>query len=96
MKKFIASRLTKGNVVFPAEITITSESVSLLNPSILSGKEKTIPYARISSVDINSPLIGFSTITIETTGEGKIISNGFLRDEVIEMKKLILEKVNTI
>lgn len=94
MKKFIASRLTSGNRLFPAEVTIGELSVSLKNPCIFSGKEKTIPFVRISSVDIDSPLIGFSKIIIETTGEGKIISNGFTRAEVKEMKELILNKIN--
>lgn len=95
MKKFIASRLTSGNRLFPAEVTIGDTSVTLRIPSILSGgKEKTIPFNRISSVDIDCPTIGFSKIVIETTGEGRIESNGFLQAEVKEMKQLILSKIN--
>ena len=94
MKKFIASRLTTGNRLFPAEVIIGDTSVTLRMPSIIGGKEKTIPFNRISSVDIDCPTIGFSKIVIETTGEGKIESNGFLQSEVKEMKELILTKIH--
>lgn len=96
MIKFVASRLTSGNRIFPAEVIINDNSVTLKNPSIFSGKEKTIPFTRISSVDINSPIIGFSKIIIETTGEGKIESNGFTMAEVKEMKKIILSKIHEL
>jgi hypothetical protein len=36
---------------------------------------------------------GYSTIEIETTGEGQIRANGFLKSEVTEMKKLILSRI---
>lgn len=95
MRKFTASRLTSGNRLFPAEVTINDTNVTLRLPSLLSGgREKTIPFNRISSVNIDCPTIGFSTIIIETTGEGKIESNGFLQAEVKEMKQLILSKIN--
>ena len=48
---------------------------------------------RISSVDIETPLIGYSTIIIETTGEGRILAHGFTKTEVKEMKKELLSKI---
>ena len=61
-------------------------------PGLFSGNEKTIPFARISSVDIDCPLVGYSTIIIETTGEGNIQAHGFTKAEVMRMKAMILEK----
>lgn len=72
MEIFMASRLTAGNKIFPSEISIGPRGVTLKIPGLFSGNEKTVPYTRISSVDISSPLVGFSTIVIETTGEGSI------------------------
>lgn len=63
------------------------------DPGLFSGKEKTIPYTRISSVDIDCPFVGYSTISIETTGEGQIKVHGFTNGEVKRMKELILEKI---
>jgi len=93
MPTYIASRLTGGNRIFPDQITIDETGVTLKEPGLFSGEEKTIPFSRISSVEIECPVIGFSTITIETTGEGGIKVDGFTKDEVTEMKKLIISKM---
>jgi uncharacterized membrane protein YdbT with pleckstrin-like domain len=93
MEIFIASRLTAGNKLFPAEIIIDQDGITLKIPGLFSGNEKTIPYSRISSVDINCPLIGYSTISIETTGEGSIKAHGFTKNEVTRIKERILAKI---
>jgi hypothetical protein len=95
MEIFMASRLTAGNKIFPSKISIGPQGVTLKIPGLFSGNEKTVPYTRISSVDIKSPFIGFSTIVIETTGEGRIGAHGFKRSEVKRMKELILERINS-
>lgn len=93
METFIASRLTEGNRIFPSRIIIDKLGITLKVPGFFSGNEKTIPFNRISSVDIDCPFIGFSTIIIETTGEGEIRAHGFTKDEVKRMKKIILDKI---
>jgi uncharacterized membrane protein YdbT with pleckstrin-like domain len=93
METFIASRWTGGNRVFGSKIIIDQNGVTLKDPGLFSGKEKTIPYSKISSVDIESPFIGFSTIIIETSGEGSISSHGFTKKNVKRMKELILQKI---
>lgn len=92
MEKFTASRLTSGNKMFPSVIIIDEIGVTIKIPSLFSGSEKTIPFSRISSVNIDCPFIGFSTIIIETTGEGAISAHGFTKKEVLRMKELILTK----
>ncbi|MBP6531700.1 MAG: PH domain-containing protein [Bacteroidia bacterium] len=93
MQTFTASRLTGGNRVFPSKIIIDDQGVTLKNPGLFSGKEKTIPYTRISSINIDCPFVGYSTIIIETTGEGRIQMSGFTKSEVTEMKEIILGKI---
>jgi hypothetical protein len=93
METFIASRMTSGNKIFRSKIIIEELGVTLNDPGLYSGKAKTIPYSRISYVFIECPIIGFSTINIETTGDGKIIAHGFTADKVIRMKELILGKI---
>lgn len=95
-KIYAASRLTEGNKIFPNKIILDDNGVTFHVPSMFSGQETTIPYSRISSVNIDSPFIGYSDIIIETTGEGKIQVHGFTIDEVQEIKQLILEKINAI
>lgn len=92
METFIASRLTAGNRVFQSKIIIDDLGVTLKDTVLFSEKEKTIPYIRISSVDIICPFVGFSTISIQATGEGKIIMHGFTAFKVKKMKELILDK----
>jgi len=94
METFIASRLTSGNKIFPSEIVIGQHGVTLKIPGLFSGNEKTIPYSRISSVDIVCPFIGYSTIIIGTTGEGSIQANGFSKSQVVRIKELILAEIN--
>jgi uncharacterized membrane protein YdbT with pleckstrin-like domain len=93
METFTASRLSQGNRVFPSRINIDQQGVTLKVPGLFSGNEKTIPFNRISSVDIDCPMVGYSTIVINTTGEGNIRAHGFLKKEVNRMKALILEKI---
>lgn len=93
METYTSSRLTSGNRIFPSKIIIDEQGVTLKKPSLFSGKEKTIPFSRISSVNIDCPFIGFSTIIIETTGEGSIASNGFTKADVKKMKEMILKKM---
>lgn len=90
MEIFIASRLSTGNKVFPSEIIVEKDGVTLKVPGLYSGNEKTIPYTRISSVNIDCPLIGYSTINIEAAGKGSIDAQGFRKSEVIRIKELIL------
>jgi hypothetical protein len=44
-------------------------------------------------VDIDCPFIGYSTIIIETTGEGEIRAHGFTKEEVKRIKQIILREI---
>jgi hypothetical protein len=92
METFKASRLTSGNRMFPSTIIVDEIGVTIKIPSLFSGSQKTIPFSRISSVNIDSPFIGFSSIIIQTTGEGAITAHGFTKKEVLRMKEIILGK----
>lgn len=92
---FHTSRFSKGNAIFRSRISLTSQGVTLKVPSLFSGDEKTVPYSRISSVNIRCPFIGYSDIVIETTGEGGIAVHGFTASDARNLKELILEKVNS-
>lgn len=96
MEIFIASRLTTGNRIFPSKIIVDELGVTLRIPGLFSGNEKTVPYTRIASVDIMCPFIGFSTVVIETTGEGRIKAQGFTKSEATRIKELVLAKINSL
>lgn len=90
VETFTASLIAE---IFPPKITIDKLGVTLNDPGLFGGKEKTIPFSRISSVDIRCPVIGYSTIIIETTGDGKIKAYGFEKSKVEKMKKIIINKI---
>lgn len=92
---FYTSRLSKGNTLFRSRLTLSAQGVTLRLPSLFSGDEKTVPFSRISSVNIRCPFIGYSDIDIETTGEGGISVHGFTASDARKIKELILEKVNS-
>ena len=93
METFTASHLSEGNKIFACRISIDDKGITLKIPGFFSGKESTVPFNHISSVDIECPLVGYSTIFIETTGEGKITAHGFTKAEVKTMKEMILAKM---
>jgi hypothetical protein len=90
MREFFASRLTQGNELFPTRIKISSMGVSIREPGFFSGKERTISYRHIASVEVSCPLIGYSTIQIQTTGQEMITVHGFNSREVTTMRDLII------
>lgn len=94
MKEYQASKLANGvNKLFPHKVTISDCAVTVIQPGVFSNKEKTIPFSKIASVDVSCPLVGFSTINIETSGNDTLTLVGFLKSEVNEMKDIILKNI---
>ena len=92
MKTFEASRLTEGNKVFPTQIIITNRSITIRKPGVFSSDEKTIPMSHVTHVDVNCPLMGFSSITFGTE-DTPIKVSGFTKSEVKEMKELVMSLI---
>lgn len=91
---FRASRLSKGNRVFPAQVVISPTSVSLHHAQWIGRLEESIHMAHVASVKIDTNLI-FSNVLIETTGgHHPIVCYGHTKGDAIRMKQLI-EKFQT-
>jgi hypothetical protein len=84
--KFVASRLSSGNKIFPAEIYLDPAGVTIKIPGLFSGETKHFDYDHIASVEIDTPLIGFSKITIFAGGT-MMEANGFTKAEVKQIKE---------
>lgn len=93
MKTYNASRLSDGNKIFPDQIIIDEQCITLKIPSMFSGKEKILLYNGVSSVHVNCPIIGYSTISITTVDGEVILAAGFTRNDVHEMKNLIVRRL---
>ncbi len=91
---FRASRLSKGNRIFPAQVMITPTSVSLHHAQWIGRREESIHMAHVASVKIDTNLI-FSNVLIETTGgHHPIVCYGHTKGDAVRMKQL-MEKFQT-
>ncbi len=91
-KKYIASRISEGNRLFPAEIHIEETEIMIKFPGFFSGKSRHLVYQQIEGVNIDTPMIGYSTITFVVGGE-KLVGHGFAKSEVKEIKQICSQKI---
>jgi hypothetical protein len=86
---FRASRLTRGNHVFPAEVEISPTSITLRHPRWIGKTEESIHLAHVASITIETHLI-FADIVIESSGgQDPITCHGHTKGDAIEIKRLI-------
>jgi hypothetical protein len=86
---FRASRLSRGNFLYPTQVGITPASVLHYKPEIVGGREQSIHIHHISSVLIDRNLF-FSDIMIETSGGASPVRcHGHRKRDAIAIKQLI-------
>ena len=86
---FRASRLSRGNMLFPTQVSVTPGSVLHYTPEIVGGREQSIHINHISSVLIDSNLF-FSDVMIETSGGTSAVRcHGHRKRDAMKMKELI-------
>ena len=89
MEVFIASRLSNGNGLFPTEIHLNDFSVNIVKPGLIASEEKDMPYNKITSTKIISPIFGFTKIVFSCIGLDEIMVEGFERRYAEEIKRLV-------
>jgi hypothetical protein len=86
---FRASRWSRGNHLFPAQVAVGTTEVVQYVPGWVGRREHTIHMAHIASVDITTNLF-FSNIVIETSGgSDPVRCYGHRKRDAVEMKRLI-------
>jgi hypothetical protein len=86
---FRASRLSRGNRLFPTQVLITSSSVVHFTPQWIGRREKSIHMAHVASVNIDTGVL-FSDVVIETSGgEHPVACHGHSKGDAVKMKALI-------
>ena len=86
---FRASRLSRGNFLFPTQVMVSPTSIVHYKPELVGGREQSIHMAHISSVLVDKNLF-FSNVVIETSGgERPIRCHGHRKADAVEMKRLI-------
>ena len=91
---FRASRLSRGNRLFPTQVAVKPTSVVHYTPRWFGRREETIHMAHIASVKIETGMV-FSDVLIETSGgSDPILCHGHGKGDAARMKDLI-EKYQT-
>ena len=86
---FRASRLSRGNRLFPTQVMITPQSVTHFTPQWIGKLEKSIHIAHVASINIDTNIV-FSNVIIETTGgHHPVVCHGHTRGDAVKMKQLI-------
>jgi hypothetical protein len=86
---FRASRLSKGNHLFPTQVLITPTSVVQYTPRWVGRQEETIHMAHVASVKIDTGFL-LSNVLIETSGGvSPVECHGHWKNDAVRMKNLI-------
>lgn len=93
MLTFTASRLSEGNSLFPSQMILSDNYLTIRVPGLFSGDEVSLPYNVISTVHVDTPMIGYSSIYINLYGTEMVGIHGFLQREVTYMRDIILNQI---
>ncbi len=86
---FRASRLSRGNHLFPTQVLITPTSVVQHTPRWIGKSEEIIHMAHVSSVRVETGVL-LSDVLVETSGgSDPIVCHGHRKGDAVRMKELI-------
>jgi len=86
---FRASRISRGNRLFPTQVAITPASVVQYKPRWFGKQEQSIHLAHVASVNIDTGVL-LSNVLIETSGgSDPIACHGHRKGDAVRMKELI-------
>ena len=86
---FRASRLSRGNRLFPTQVVISDTSVTRFTPQWIGKLEESIHISHVSSIKIDTNLL-FADVLIETTGgHHPIVCHGHTKGDAVRIKKII-------
>ena len=86
---FIASRWTKGNLLFPTSIVVNALHVSKVKPRLFGNNEESIAVAQVASVQISTGVL-WSNIRIDSAGgTNPITSHGHRKADAQRIRDLI-------
>ncbi len=86
---FRASRFGRGNHLFPAQVLVTSSSITLYTPQWIGKLEESIHLAHVASIRIDTHLM-FADVDIETSGgQNPVVCHGHTKGDAVRMKDVI-------
>jgi hypothetical protein len=86
---FRASRLSRGNLWFPTQVSVMPTAVVHYTPELVGGREHSMHISHVASVLIDRNLF-FSDVLIESSGgTSPVRCHGHRKRDAVEMKRLI-------
>ena len=84
-----ASRLSRGNLWFPTQVSVTPTAVVHYTPELFGGREHSMHISHVASVLIDRNLF-FSDVLIESSGgTSPVRCHGHRKADAVEMKRFI-------
>lgn len=86
---FRARRLSRGNFLFPTQVSVTPTAVVHYTPEYFGGRDHSMHISHVASVLIDRNLF-FSDVLIESSGgTSPVRCHGHSKRDAVEMKRLI-------
>jgi hypothetical protein len=86
---FRASRFSRGNFLFPSQVSVTPASVVHYRPELFGGREQSLHLAHVASVMVDRNLF-FADVVIESSGGASAVRcNGHRKVDAMEIKRLV-------
>ena len=86
---FIASRLSRGNLLFPTRIVVSPEHVLRIKPRWFGSNQESIALDKVASVQISTGIF-LSDIRIDSSGgTNPILSHGHRKGDAERIRDLI-------
>ena len=86
---FRASRMSRGNLWFPTQVSVTPTAVVHYTPELFGAREHSMHISHVASVLIDRNLF-FSDVLIESSGgTSPVRCHGHRKADAVEMKRLI-------
>ena len=85
--RYVASRLSSGNFLFPLNLYFESDRVTARKPSWFSFNDRTIPLSKIACVTLASGLF-FAAVRVESSGGTEdIVARGFRKRDLLKFRQ---------
>lgn len=82
-------RFAKGNRLFPQEIIVDDYGVTIKKRGLLTSEEISIEFKKISTIEIDSNILGISNLKLGRTTKTYITAEGFDEKDLIVVRNLI-------
>jgi hypothetical protein len=89
--RFQASRLTRGNLVFPTVLEVSDRHVTRIKPSLAGRIEESISLRQVSSVTVSQGVMFADVVVHSAGGTDPLRSHGHSNADASRFKELIEE-----